>query len=70
MYSQDRKPLVLLSVVIIRARALDMLSCLCEGGLELTAWIRAKTAGINSKALVLAEQSRNQVINLVTTLGK
>lgn len=59
MCSQDQRPLVLLSVVIIRARALDMLSGLREGGLELTACIRAKDAGISSKSLVLVEQSRN-----------
>lgn len=57
------------SVVIIRARALDILSGLCRG-LELTAWFRTKDAGINSKALILVGQSRNQVINLVATLGK
>lgn len=66
---QDLKSLVLLTVVIVRARALDMLSGLCEGGLKLAACIRAKGAGINSKALVLVEQSSNQVINLVMPPG-
>lgn len=40
-----------------------MLSGVHEGGLELAAWIRVKDARVNSKALVLVKQSRNQVIN-------
>lgn len=47
-----------------------MPSGLREGGLEPAAWIRAKNAEMNSKTLVLVEQSRNQVINLVTPLDK
>lgn len=40
-----------------------MLSGVHEGGLELAAWIRVKDDRVNSKALVLVKQSRNQVIN-------
>lgn len=53
-----------------RAGTRNTLSSLHEGGLELAAWIRVKDAGMKSKALGLEEQPRNEVINLVTQLGK
>lgn len=45
------------------ARILNMLNGTCKGGLDLTVWIGVKDDGMNSKALVLVKQSRNQVIN-------